>query len=126
MPQDREPGQLLQREGRHLCGRRVAAQAGYHLVVTSGSPASGGAHRVPTIEEQIPPIFRSQAAPGTPRPHVCLWRVSLMPSRIAALVAERAERTSTDAALIEGRTGQTVTWGDLAGRVAEWTARPDL
>ncbi len=49
-----------------------------------------------------------------------------MPSRIAALVAERAERAATDAALIEGRTGQTVTWGDLAGRVAEWTARPDL
>lgn len=49
-----------------------------------------------------------------------------MPSRIAALVAERAERASADAALVEGRTGQTVTWGGLAGRVAEWTARPDL
>jgi len=49
-----------------------------------------------------------------------------MPSRIAALVAERGERAAPDAALVEGRTGLTVTWGDLAGRVAEWTERRDL
>ncbi|TMK51229.1 MAG: O-succinylbenzoate--CoA ligase [Actinobacteria bacterium] len=49
-----------------------------------------------------------------------------MPSRIAALVAERGERAAPDAALVEGRTGQTVTWGDLAGRVDEWTGRSDL
>src|SRR5260370_5682707 len=49
-----------------------------------------------------------------------------MPSRIAALVAERAERAAPDAALLEGRTGQTVTWGDLAGRVGAWTGRNDL
>ena len=49
-----------------------------------------------------------------------------MPSRIAALIAERAERAAPDAALVEGRTGQTVTWGDLAGRVDEWTGRSDL
>src|SRR5437588_6394665 len=49
-----------------------------------------------------------------------------MPSRIAALIAERAERAFSDAALVEGMTGQTVTWGDLAGRVAEWTGRSDL
>jgi acyl-CoA synthetase (AMP-forming)/AMP-acid ligase II len=49
-----------------------------------------------------------------------------MPSRIAALVAERAERASSDAALVEGRTGSTVTWGALAGRVAEWTSRSDV
>src|SRR6267378_3906729 len=126
MPQDREPGQLLQREGRHLCGRRGAAPAGYHLVVVAGQPCFRGVHRVPTIEEQIPPIFRSQAAPGNTSTARCLWRVPLMPSRIAALVAERAERAAPDAALVEGRTGQTVTWGDLAGRVAEWTARPEL
>src|SRR5438552_15880214 len=50
----------------------------------------------------------------------------LMPSRIAALIAERGERASSDAALVEGRTGRTVTWGVLAGRVAEWTGRSDL
>ncbi|HEY2667796.1 MAG TPA: AMP-binding protein [Actinomycetota bacterium] len=49
-----------------------------------------------------------------------------MASRIAALVAERAERAARDAALVEGRTGQTITWGDLAGRVAAWTRRSDL
>jgi acyl-CoA synthetase (AMP-forming)/AMP-acid ligase II len=49
-----------------------------------------------------------------------------MPSRIAALVAERGERAAPDAALVEGRTGRTVTWSDLAGRVAEWTGRNDL
>ncbi|HEX9315368.1 MAG TPA: hypothetical protein VGA71_08190, partial [Actinomycetota bacterium] len=49
-----------------------------------------------------------------------------MPSRIAALIAERAERAAPDAALLEGRTGQIVTWGDLAGRVAGWTGRSDL
>ncbi|HMC05533.1 MAG TPA: AMP-binding protein, partial [Actinomycetota bacterium] len=49
-----------------------------------------------------------------------------MPSRIAALIAERGERASSDAALVEGRTGHTVTWGALAGRVAEWTGRSDL
>jgi acyl-CoA synthetase (AMP-forming)/AMP-acid ligase II len=49
-----------------------------------------------------------------------------MPRRIAALVAEHAERASSDAALVEGRTGHTITWGALAGLVAGWTGRSDI
>jgi acyl-CoA synthetase (AMP-forming)/AMP-acid ligase II len=49
-----------------------------------------------------------------------------MPSRIAALVAERAERASSEAALVEGRTGHMITWGALAGQVGGWTGRSDV
>ncbi|HKN48924.1 MAG TPA: AMP-binding protein [Actinomycetota bacterium] len=49
-----------------------------------------------------------------------------MPSLIAALIAERGERASRDAALVEGRTGDTITWGALAAGVAEWMERSDL
>src|SRR3979411_2569524 len=49
-----------------------------------------------------------------------------MPSRIAALVAERAERASSGAALVEGRTGRMITWGALAGQVGGWTGRSDV
>jgi acyl-CoA synthetase (AMP-forming)/AMP-acid ligase II len=49
-----------------------------------------------------------------------------MPSRIAALVAENAERAPSAAALVEGRTGHTITWGALAGLIAGWTGRSDV
>jgi acyl-CoA synthetase (AMP-forming)/AMP-acid ligase II len=49
-----------------------------------------------------------------------------MPSRIAALVVDRAERASSEAALVEGRTGDTLTWGALAELVAGWTGRRDI
>src|SRR5258708_27912090 len=49
-----------------------------------------------------------------------------MPSRIASLVAERAGHAPSGAGFVEGRSGEGITWGDLARRVAAWTGRSDV
>jgi len=63
-------------------------------------------------------MFRSQTAPQNVPVQRCSRRLPSMPRRIAALVAERAERDSSDAALVEGRTGHTITWAPSRGKSA--------
>jgi len=103
-------------------GRRAAAPAGHDLVltVTTGRCQQGGHNwRTDSVHIQV-----ASCSPRNVPVQRCSGRLPSMPTRIAALVAERADRASSDAAFVEGRTGDTITWGVLAALVAGWTRAP--